>query len=225
MKRSRQRLPWIVSLVLGGMLLGGEIPSFAESSKHANGKKLYLTYCFTCHGTKGKGEGYAASVQPTKPRNLTDDTYMSSRTRQQLFDAISGGGHSVGKSMTMPYWRESLTEDQIWSLVAYIRTLHQKPPAGKASNGATVYAMYCWTCHGKQGQGDGPIAKAYAPRPKNLQDAATMAGRTDYELYDAISLGGTAVGRSAAMPAWGQALTSQEIWDLVAYLRQLSKRP
>ena len=223
MQRSRQRLPWIAGLVLGAILLGAGTPGLAARSGGVNGKKLYLTYCFTCHGTRGAGDGYAASIQPTKPRNLTEDVYMSGRTDQQLFDVISGGGTAVHKSMTMPYWRESLTQGQIWDLVAYVRTLHRQPPAGKASNGATLYATYCWTCHGKQGQGDGPIAVVYTPRPRNLQDPASLLSRTDYDLYYAISLGGAAIGRSGAMPAWGQVLTPQEIWDLVAYIHQLSR--
>ena len=40
-------------------------------------------------GKDGKGEGYAAKVQPVRPRDLTSDTYMSTRTDEQLFNAIS----------------------------------------------------------------------------------------------------------------------------------------
>jgi mono/diheme cytochrome c family protein len=51
-----------------------------------------------------------------------------------------------------------------------------------------------------------------------------LSTRTDHDLYNAISHGGGAVDRSAAMPAWGAVLAPQEIWDLVAYVRQLSKQ-
>jgi mono/diheme cytochrome c family protein len=33
------------------------------------------------------------------------------------------------------------------------------------------------------------------------------------------------VERSAAMPAWGAVLAPQDMWDLVAYIRQLSTQP
>lgn len=214
----------ISSLILCGVLLGWGTSVLAKSGNAVNGKKLYLTYCFLCHGPNGQGNGFAANVQPTKPRNLANDAYMSTRTDQQLYDAISGGGQAFHGSMTMPYWRESLTEAQIWDLVAYIRTLHRKPPfTGDASHGATLFDNYCWTCHGKSGKGDGPIAKVYQPRPRDLTDHAYVASRTDYDLYHAISQGGAAMGRSAAMPAWGHVLTPQDMWDLVAYIRQLSK--
>jgi cytochrome c oxidase cbb3-type subunit 3 len=213
-----------LSLILCGVFLGWGSLVFAENGNEVNGKKLYLTYCFLCHGPSGQGDGFAASVQPTKPRNLADDPYMSTRSDKQLFDAISGGGPAFHGSMTMPYWRESLTEAEIRDLVAYVRTLHRKPPfTGDASRGADLYATYCWTCHGKSGKGDGPIAAAYKPPPRDLTDQSYVASLSDYDLYHVISQGGAMMGRSAAMPAWGQVLTPQDMWDLVAYIRQLSQ--
>lgn len=226
MWRSKTSFIRISSLIFCGVLIGWGSPVFAASGNEVNGKKLYLTYCFLCHGLSGQGDGFAASVQPTKPRNLADDTYMSSRTEQQLFAAISGGGSAFHGSMTMPYWSESLTETQIWDLVAYVRTLHRQPPfTGEASRGANLYDSYCWTCHGKRGKGDGPIAVAYQPRPRDLTDQGYVASRTDNDLYHMISQGGAVMGRSAAMPGWGHVLTPQDMWDLVTYIRQLSKQP
>jgi cytochrome c oxidase cbb3-type subunit 3 len=223
--RNRRFLRGVASLVFWSVLLGWGPLALAERGDTADGKKLYLTYCFLCHGVTGKGDGYAARYQSVKPRDLTNNAYMSSRTDQQLFDAISIGGRAFHGSMTMPYWGESLTKQQIWDLVAYIRTLHQKAPSGEASHGAEIYADYCWTCHGKSGKGNGPIAEAYGPRPRDLTDSAYMSQRTDYDLYNAISMGGPAVDRSAAMPAWGNLLSPQDMWDLVAYIRQLSGKP
>jgi len=197
----------------------------AERGNDANGKKLYLTYCFTCHGKEGKGDGYAASYQPVKPRNLTNDAYMSTRTDQHLFDAISLGSAAFHGPMIMPAWWQSLTEQQRWDLVAYVRTLHHKPPSGDASRGAALYADYCGACHGKTGKGDGPIAVAYKPRPRDLTDRAHLSKRTDHDLYNVISRGGGAVDRATTMPGWGSVLAPQEIWDLVAYIRQLSTQP
>jgi len=207
------------------MLLVWGSAALAASGNDSNGKKLYLTYCFTCHGQQGKGDGYAARVQPAKPRDLTNDRYMSSRTDQQLFDAVSGGSAAMHGPLIMPAWWLSLTEQQRWDLVAYVRTLHHTPPAGDASHGAALYAEYCWTCHGKTGKGDGPISLAYKPRPRNLTDRAHLATRTDYDLYNVISQGGAAVNRAVTMPAWGAVFSPQEMWDLVAYIRQLSKQP
>jgi cytochrome c oxidase cbb3-type subunit 3 len=226
MRRSRQLLTCAPVLVLCGVLLGWQTPARAQPGNPAKGKKLYLTYCFLCHGTSGKGDGFAAAVQPVKPRDLANDAYMSARTDQQLFDAISGGGPAGHSSMVMPHWGETLTKAQIWDLVAYVRTLHRPPPfQGNAAHGQALFDQYCWTCHGKDGKGDGPIAVAYGPRPRDLTNHTYLSQRTDYDLYNAISQGGAAVDLSASMPAWGHVFKEQELWDLVAYVRQLSKQP
>jgi cbb3-type cytochrome c oxidase subunit III len=208
------------------MLLGrGSAVWAAERGNDANGKKLFLTYCFTCHGKDGKGDGYAARVQPIKPRDLTNNTVLSTRTDEQLFQAISEGSAHFRGPMVMPAWWQSLTEQERWDLVAYVRTLHQPQPGGTPSRGAALYDSYCWTCHGKTGKGDGPIAVTYKPRPRDLTDRASLAKRTDRDLYNVISRGAGAVERSPTMPAWGSVLSPQEIWDLVAYVRQFSKQP
>ena len=105
MRRSNHnRCTAISSLVLCGVLLVWGSSASAERGNDANGKKLYLTYCFTCHGKEGKGDGYAASYQPVKPRNLTNDASMSTRTDQQLFGAISGGSTTMHGPLVMPAW-------------------------------------------------------------------------------------------------------------------------
>ena len=127
MRRSQHLYTVVVNLVLCGVLLvWGSAAWAAERGNDANGKKLYLTYCFTCHGKEGEGDGYAASVQPVKPRDLTDNAVLSTRTDEQLFQAISEGSSHFRGPMVMPAWWQSLTEQQLWDLVAYVRTLHQK---------------------------------------------------------------------------------------------------
>jgi hypothetical protein len=48
--------------------------------------------------------------------------------------------------------------------------------------------------------------------------------RSDQNLFDAITHGGTGVSKSALMPAFGSTLTSLDAWDLVAYLRRDAPR-
>jgi hypothetical protein len=67
---------------------------------------------------------------------------MSTRTNEQLFNAIRLGSAAFHGPSVMPAWWQSLTEQQLWDLVAYVRTLHQKQPAGNPSRGAVAVERF-----------------------------------------------------------------------------------
>ncbi len=98
-------------------------PNGAEAQNAAEGAKLYASYCATCHGDTGKGDGVAARSLPVKPRDHTDSAVMKQLTDQALANVILKGGSAVGKSAFMPAWGASLNEGQVRDIVAYIRTL------------------------------------------------------------------------------------------------------
>jgi len=91
------------------------------------GRELYLENCASCHGSEGRGDGPGIGALPVKPANHTDPAVMSARTDEYLFNVIAEGGAGVGRSPFMPAWGGQLTEPQISSLVAYIRTLSARP--------------------------------------------------------------------------------------------------
>lgn len=66
------------------------------------------------------------------------------------------------------------------------------------------------------------MAAVLTSPPRNLADPSYMATRSDQQLFDVLSQGGAALGLSAAMPAYGNQLTAQQLWDLVAYVRALA---
>ena len=110
------------------------VPALAQNQ--AEGKKIYETYCSTCHGEKGKGNGPAAQSLPTKPADHTNGAIMNAFSDQFLYDVIAKGGSSVGKSTFMPAWGSALNEKQIKDIVAYLRTIADPPykaPAGGKS--------------------------------------------------------------------------------------------
>ncbi len=51
---------------------------------------------------------------------------MAADSDQALLKIIKEGGQSVGRSTVMPSWKDSLSDDQIRSLVKYIRGLCKK---------------------------------------------------------------------------------------------------
>lgn len=94
---------------------------------------------------------------------------------------------------------------------------------GDASKGQVSFGMYCTACHGSAGKGDGPGAGALNPKPRNLSDGAYMAKLNDQYLFDVIAKGGTAFGKSPAMPPWNPTLKDEDIRNVVAYIRTLAK--
>ena len=88
-----------------------------------NGEKLYSHYCTPCHGFDGDGKGFNAKNLDPRPANHTDGGFMKKRTDKELYDAVSGGGKTVGKSTLMPPWGNTFNETQIKSLVLYLRKL------------------------------------------------------------------------------------------------------
>ena len=88
----------------------------------AAGKAIYERLCVSCHGLDGRG-GRMAGMLPVPPRNLLDQTYMQTRSDQQLFEVISQGSAAVGLSSAMSGFGTQLTAPEIWHTVAYIRTL------------------------------------------------------------------------------------------------------
>jgi cytochrome c oxidase cbb3-type subunit 3 len=100
---------------------------------------------------------------------------------------------------------------------------HTLVPGADPNEGKQWYYVYCIACHGWTLQGDGPSALALDPRPRILTAGERyMNKKTNLELFTAIKGGGEAVNLSSSMPAWGNFLQDQDIWNLVAWIRAMS---
>ena len=87
------------------------------------GKLLFLKFCAHCHGNHGGGDGFNAEFIDKDPVELSDPKFQAKRTNEKLFRAISLGGAKVKKSHLMPAFGYTLSEEEIWLLVAFIRYL------------------------------------------------------------------------------------------------------
>lgn len=90
------------------------------------GKELYKTYCAVCHGDKGKGDGINSREMDPAPRDFADtgkEKYMMKRTQQEIYQAIDVGGREIDKSSLMPPFGKTLSQKEMWSIVAYISEL------------------------------------------------------------------------------------------------------
>lgn len=88
-----------------------------------NATDNYRTYCIQCHGLQGNGTGVNIRDMSVQPRDHTDAKTMSSRTDEALFKTIKEGGLSVDKSVLMPPWGDTLSDEEIRDMVAHLREL------------------------------------------------------------------------------------------------------
>jgi mono/diheme cytochrome c family protein len=103
---------------------------------------------------------------------------------------------------------------------ANLRNPLEGDPAAVAE-GEALYVEMCVACHGETGRGDGPAAQSLDPAPADFSDAAMTANMTDGYMYWRITEGGQMEPFHSAMPAFGDELTEDERWQLIAYLRTL----
>jgi len=85
------------------------------------------------------------------------------------------------------------------------------------------YTVYCVQCHGVNRDGNGVNSRDMAVKPRDHTDTKGMGDTPDETLFKAIKGGGLAVGKSVLMPKWDGVLTDEEITEMVAYLRIVSK--
>ena len=94
------------------------------------------------------------------------------------------------------------------------------PVAGKAD-----YQIFCASCHGPTGDGDGPVAQALDPKPARHSDGNYMNSLKDDYLFQVIKFGGASVGKSPMMAPVGGSLSDQQIRNVIAFIRTLADPP
>jgi Cytochrome C oxidase, cbb3-type, subunit III len=80
----------------------------------------YAAHCQSCHGANGDGKGDRADRLSIAPADFGDAHAMGLRTDGELFWMITEG------HKPMPAFRGTMTEEQRWHLVDYVRTFAHK---------------------------------------------------------------------------------------------------
>ena len=81
--------------------------------------------------------------------------------------------------------------------------------------GHRKFLKTCIPCHGTSMAGNGPVAALFMPPPDLLAEATR--NRADGYIYSYIRHGGV------VMPSYGAQVTSQEAWELIAYIRHMQQ--
>lgn len=110
-----------------------------SATSPTSGKEMYITYCATCHGTEGKGNGPAASALKVPPANLTrlssdnGGKFPGSKVAVAIRGDATIAAHG---SREMPVWgslfrsisqgRDDEVQMRIANLTKYVESLQAK---------------------------------------------------------------------------------------------------
>jgi len=99
----------------GGVGLKNFTPATSEGDP-VSGREIYVNACIRCHGIDGKGALGIHLVPP--PADLSSPA-VQNRLDGTLFKRI----HEGKPNTAMGAWKHSLSDDEIWDVLAYVRTL------------------------------------------------------------------------------------------------------
>lgn len=121
-----KRVALIIGLLIGIAALGvasgvglKDLPKSAKERDTVSGREIYVNTCIRCHGIDGKGAMGIQLAPP--PADLTSDS-VQNRLDASLFKRI----HDGKSNTAMGAWKYSVSDDEIWDVLAYIRTMKQQ---------------------------------------------------------------------------------------------------
>jgi copper transport protein len=127
--RIRPKIKWLLAAVasmcigsgiyhadlLRSAFLRNPIPRSLESI--ARGRQLFEKNCAVCHGAEGRGDGAAAAALPQRPDDL------SRIAPPPIFPDGVVAYRIVNGVKMMPAYKSMLSENEIWDLLNFIRSL------------------------------------------------------------------------------------------------------
>lgn len=141
----------LATMSLAGGILSAQTPQApAESNPHTGnaaaiqtGMGLFRQRCADCHGIDAKG---------VRGPDLTQ-VWASGRTDAGLFRTLRNGISGT----EMPSVGPRTPDDEIWKILAYLRTIAAsaptEAPTGNAQNGERIFRVQCASCHRVNGRG------------------------------------------------------------------------
>jgi cytochrome c553 len=220
-------LHWTLGNTVRTQALGVGLPPDIDLDDAAlirRGAGHYESGCAPCHGSPGSHRSVVARQMTPEPPYLPRD--VAGWTDRELFWIIRNGIKFTG----MPAWPAFGREDEVWSMVAFVRRLPTMdatryrhlaglPPAGRASERiaglddsvGSIVATSCSRCHGADGLGRG---EGGFPRIAGQREAYLRASLTAYRAGER---------HSGFMQPVASGLTDEAIARLSAYYAGLPR--
>ena len=137
-------------------------------------------------------QALASSVQPATP-DMAMPSEPSARATPPTVPIAMTGGYSDSAPVLHPASDPADLQEEV-------------------SQGGTLFAANCATCHGSTGRGDGKASASLLPKPANLTAARFSDERLSSVLWNGVA--------GSAMPPWRQ-LPTEDLQALVAYIHSL----
>jgi mono/diheme cytochrome c family protein len=98
----------------------------------AQGREIYTAKCLVCHGEKGDGKGPGAAALTPTPGDFTDRKMVAEMAGNYWVWRVSEGGlvePFKSKKSAMPAWKNELSMNDRWAVIAYAHTFsgHRGP--------------------------------------------------------------------------------------------------
>ncbi|MGH7833800.1 MAG: c-type cytochrome [Candidatus Binatia bacterium] len=110
---------WLAAL----LLVAPAVLAAQTKGDPKRGEDLYTEKCVLCHGSRGEGWDWTkrAAEPPVPVPDLAK--VVPKRSDRYLFDVVKDGGEAVGKTPLMPPFGFQLSDQQVWDVVSYMRSL------------------------------------------------------------------------------------------------------
>ncbi|MFQ5469898.1 MAG: c-type cytochrome [Gammaproteobacteria bacterium] len=137
--------------------------------------------------------------------------------RDQNLEGHPHRGHSPDTENTLTPGVSDAGKSEINALIKVDMNLEfPHGLTGNAEGGRAFYMNNCYTCHGVNGDGNGPRSKFINPKPRNFTAELSKITLNRPALFKAVLKGKP----GTVMPAWGKVLSEQEIADVAEFVLQ-----
>lgn len=175
------------------------------------GAVIFAKNCQGCHGEMGDGEGPAAEGIFPRPSGLMEANFTTKHLTSVLMNGVPG--------TAMPAWRD-LPKDDVVALIAHLKILPERPVyittkeefnSKEVQDGKKIYEQKCVSCHGIEGDGNGPAAATLDRRPTNFKEVQPEPDDLLKVLEEGVP--------GTSMPPWKDQLSEKERDNLSRYVQ------
>jgi mono/diheme cytochrome c family protein len=151
-----------------------------------------------------------------QPKGKTQGTYGRVRGQELLVERLPVAG-------TIPRSYQRYAFDNRMNTIEEAQAVGEQlanplqPTLAHLGRGKEIYEIYCIACHGRRGEGDGPVTgpERY-PAPPTLHSEQAR-GYRDGTIYHVITQG------NGKMPSYADKVDPQERWMVIHYVRALQR--